>query len=53
MARLGEPFITGFVDPATLTPDLWALAETTSASSVLGVSDTIHGEYRFSLLKPA
>lgn len=53
MARLGEPFVTGFDDPATIAPSSWILAETNSAASVLGVSDAIHNEYRFSVLKPA
>jgi O-methyltransferase involved in polyketide biosynthesis len=53
MTRLGEPFITGFDNPATIAPDAWVLAETTSAAAAIGVSDTIHGEYRFSVLKPS
>lgn len=52
MTRLGEPFITGFSNPASLAPEQWELAETTSASAVLGITDAIHSEYRFSLLKP-
>jgi O-methyltransferase involved in polyketide biosynthesis len=52
MARLGEPFITGFDDPATIAPDSWVLSETTSAASAVGVSDAIHNDYRFSVLKP-
>jgi O-methyltransferase involved in polyketide biosynthesis len=53
MARLGEPFVTGFDDPATIAPGTWVLSETTSAASAVGVSDAIHNEYRFSILKPA
>jgi len=52
MARLGEPFITGFDDPASVAPDSWVLAETTSAAASVGVSEPVHGEYRFSILKP-
>lgn len=52
MTRLGEPFITGFSNPASIAPDCWELAETTSAAAVLGISDAIHSEYRFSLLRP-
>jgi hypothetical protein len=52
MTRLGEPFITGFDNPATVAPDAWALARTTSAAAEIGVSDAIHSEYRFSILKP-
>lgn len=52
MARLGEPFVTGFDDPAAVAPGTWVLAETTTAAAVLGVSEPVHAEYRFSLLKP-
>jgi methyltransferase (TIGR00027 family) len=53
MTRLGEPFITGFDNPAIVAPDAWSLAETTSAAAAVGVSDAIHSEYRFSILKPS
>jgi hypothetical protein len=53
MARLGEPFVTGFDDPAAVAPETWVLAETTTAGSAVGVSEPVHGEYRFSVLKPA
>lgn len=52
MTRLGEPFIAGFSNPASIAPEQWELTETTSASAVLGISDAIHSEYRFSLLRP-
>jgi methyltransferase (TIGR00027 family) len=53
MTRLGEPFITGFDNPAMVAPDAWSLAETTSAAAAISVSDAIHPEYRFSILKPS
>jgi methyltransferase (TIGR00027 family) len=53
MTRLGEPFVTGFDNPAIVAPDAWSLAETTSAAAAIGVSDAIHSEYRFSVLKPS
>jgi len=53
MARLGEPFITGFDDPATISPSAWVLVETTSAAAAVGTSEAVHAEYRFSLLQPA
>lgn len=53
MDRLGEPFVTGFDDPAALANGVWALAGSTSAAVVLGVSDPVHDGYRFSVLKPA
>jgi acyl-coenzyme A thioesterase PaaI-like protein len=52
LSRLGEPFITGFDNPATMAPESWVLAETTSAGAVIGASDAVHNEYRFSTLKP-
>lgn len=52
MTRLGEPFTTGFDDPASVSPSSWALAETTSAAATTGIPEAVHAEYRFSVLKP-
>ena len=52
MARFGEPLVTGVDNPASIAPDSWILEKTTSASEALGLSDAIHAEYRFSVLKP-
>jgi O-methyltransferase involved in polyketide biosynthesis/acyl-coenzyme A thioesterase PaaI-like protein len=52
MARLGEPFITGFDDPSTIVPETWVLSETTTAAFTVGSCDPVHNEYRFSLLRP-
>jgi hypothetical protein len=51
MARLGEPFVTGFVDPVALTgSDSWSLIEDRCASDVLGINEPVLREYRFALL---
>ncbi len=52
MARLGEPFVTGFDDPTMIAPNTWVLAETTTAASAVGVSEPVHAGYCFSVLKP-
>ena len=52
MSRMGEPFISGFDDPAAVAPDSWTLVETATAADVVGVLDRVHAEYRFSVLKP-
>jgi acyl-coenzyme A thioesterase PaaI-like protein len=52
MTRLGEPFVLGFENANIITPEKWVLDETTSAASVLGTSDAVYSEYRFSVLKP-
>lgn len=49
MARLGEPFVLGFSDTATLGPTPWRCeSQATAASS--GNDDHVHREYRFSVL---
>jgi len=53
MAGLGEPFITGFDDPTEIAPQSWVLVEKTTAASAIGVSEPVHREYRFSVLRPA
>jgi O-methyltransferase involved in polyketide biosynthesis/acyl-coenzyme A thioesterase PaaI-like protein len=52
MNRLGEPFILGFVDAATVASGSWATEQACSARDVLATSDPIHNEYRFSVLAP-
>ncbi|MEY4530422.1 MAG: hypothetical protein RLZZ156_1143 [Deinococcota bacterium] len=52
MARLGEPFVTGFDDPTMIAPNTWVLAETTIAASTVGMSEPVHAGYCFSVLKP-
>lgn len=53
MARLGEPFITGFENLIDYSgADQWKQIENSSAGDVIGLSDVVHREYRFSLLGP-
>ena len=52
MARMGEPFRTGFDNLASITPDTWALESSPSAADWLKIQDEVHSEYRFSLLRP-
>jgi hypothetical protein len=53
MARLGEPFVTGFSDPAHLAEQGWCVVENPSAADVLDIREPIHGEYRFALVAPS
>ena len=53
MTRLGEPFIFGFDDVLALDSNTWVSQDIVSAADVLGLSDAVHQEYRFSILKPA
>jgi O-methyltransferase involved in polyketide biosynthesis/acyl-coenzyme A thioesterase PaaI-like protein len=52
MARLGEPFITGFADPMRIAGPDWRVAGHTNAADVSNIHDEIHREYRFALLSP-
>lgn len=53
MARLGEPFVTGFDDPVDFAAsESWRLVEHVSAAESAGDHDAIHREYRFSVLGP-
>lgn len=52
MTRLGEPFVNGFDDVSNLDADFWEVCESHSAEEVLGSSDAVHREYRFSTLRP-
>lgn len=53
MARLGEPFVTGFDDAVQFGgPDQWVLADSLSAADIAGVECRVHREYRFSTLMP-
>jgi methyltransferase (TIGR00027 family) len=52
MARMGEPFLTGFDDFEQITPETWTLEASKSAADWLNLSDEIHSEYRFTLLRP-
>lgn len=51
IARLGEPFLTGFKDAAMLAPGLgWTTVEHSTAADELGLRDDVYHEYRFSVL---
>lgn len=53
MARLGEPFDTGFVDMAEFTnTQYWQEADSVTAAEISGIHDALHGEYRFATLRP-
>jgi methyltransferase (TIGR00027 family) len=54
MARLGEPFVTGFADADTFggADAGWRAVEHCSAAQVLGLDEPVHREYRFALLRP-
>jgi methyltransferase (TIGR00027 family) len=50
MARLGEPFVTGFGDPVSIAgAENWRLIENPTAGDVLGIDEAVHREYRFAL----
>lgn len=54
MSRLGEPFVTGFTDIVSLTQtEKWVQTSTLSAGEVIGLNDSIHQGYLFSMLQPA
>jgi hypothetical protein len=53
MARLGEPFVTGFADPTLFVGQGWRLIENPSAADVLGICEPVHSEYRFALVAPS
>lgn len=54
MSRLGEPFVTGFTDIVSLTQTrAWLQTSTLSAGDVIGLNDSIHQGYLFSMLQPA
>jgi methyltransferase (TIGR00027 family) len=51
IARLGEPFLTGFQDAAALSPGKgWTVVEHVTAAKELGLRDDVYHEYRLSLL---
>jgi O-methyltransferase involved in polyketide biosynthesis/acyl-coenzyme A thioesterase PaaI-like protein len=52
MTRLGEPFVNGFNDVSELDTHSWEVSEAASAADVLGLSEVVHSEYRFSILRP-
>jgi O-methyltransferase involved in polyketide biosynthesis len=54
MTRLGEPFLTGFSNPAEFFRDaVWRLVEHRSAAEILAIDEPVHHEYRFALLRPS
>lgn len=50
MIRLGEPFLSGFADATPIALPYWKVITTVSAANVLGILDTIHEEYKFTVL---
>ena len=50
MKRLGEPFVTGFRQVESLSA-LWKSEATASASEIVNVSEPVHSEYFFSVLR--
>ncbi|MDX2033860.1 MAG: class I SAM-dependent methyltransferase [Blastocatellia bacterium] len=51
IARLGEPFLTGFQDAAALSPGKgWTVVEHVTAAEELGLRDDVYHEYRLSVL---
>ena len=53
MARLGEPFVTGFSDAGQVAPDIWRSSSLHTAAETLDVEDAVYRAYRFSVLEPA
>jgi len=51
MRRLGEPFINGFRDASTVSPE-WICEERVGADQVAATSEPVHALYYFSLLRP-
>jgi O-methyltransferase involved in polyketide biosynthesis len=51
IARLGEPFVSGFSDPAALSPNNgWIMIEHGTAAAEVGLHDDVFREYRFAVL---
>jgi O-methyltransferase involved in polyketide biosynthesis/acyl-coenzyme A thioesterase PaaI-like protein len=53
MTRLGEPFLTGFVDVAELGAVGWATEFRASAADYFGREDELYSHYCFTILAPA
>jgi methyltransferase (TIGR00027 family) len=54
MARLGEPFVTGFSDLGRFVDAEglpWSAVQSSSASEVLGTDEAVAREYRFALMR--
>jgi methyltransferase (TIGR00027 family) len=52
MARMGEPFRSGFADLESVMPDSWTVASCSSAADWLDLQDDeVHAEYKFTLLR--
>lgn len=51
MTRLGEPFVLGYNDISELHDCEWITDEKTSAAASLGISEAVHLEYIFSVLR--
>jgi hypothetical protein len=54
MARMGEPFRSGFDELEAIVPDAWGVAGRSSAAEWLGLQDDeVHEGYTFAVLQPA
>jgi methyltransferase (TIGR00027 family) len=53
MARLGEPFVLGFSDIASLGATAWRCVAQADAARFAGNGDSVHNEYLFSVLARA
>lgn len=53
IARLGEPFLSGFSDAGSVAPEQWRSASSHAAAELQDTDDPVHHQYRFSVLAPA